>query len=180
MIHGNQLTAFPLMRKHIACLLSIILLFNIGGYYLIFRIKQIIIQKEIKQEIIKGIKEKDLLVIVSLSGKEDKFVWIKPGKELKYRGEMYDVVKSKTERYNKYYFCIRDSKERQLVAHFNKTQNTKKETEKRLKRTIPFNLFFQQFLRINKIYNTDFRYPFCNYQFLSNIISIVTPPPRQN
>lgn len=170
---------WQIMRKLISFLLAITFLFNIGGYYLWFCVLQNNIQKEIKHEIRRGIKDDDLCLLILTPANEHTFHWIKPEKEFRHLGEMFDVVKSKIIIHKKYYYCIKDTREKQLIAIYNKTHNTKKDSEKRLKRAFSLNLFLQNIQSQHKIYTSIFKYPSLNIAYHSLSIHITSPPPRQ-
>ncbi len=165
------------MRKLVFILLTSVFLFNTGGYYLWFSVLKQNIHKEIRQEIEKGLKEKDLsLIIVSESNKTG-ICWTKPDKEFKYKGEMYDVVKVKIKNQKKYYYCINDSKENRLIAHFDKSKNARKRIEKIVKRT--HNPYFPlQFSLSTNNYASNFRYVSIDIFYSSNIVDTLSPPPK--
>ena len=118
------------------------------------------IQKEVKQKIRKGLRDEDLSIIVVSVNDESEINWIKPQKEFRYKGEMYDVVNIKIENQKKYYYCIWDVKEKQLIANYNKTNNNKQNKE-RIKRISNILLFFQVIL-ITNILNSSYFYYFDN------------------
>lgn len=165
------------MRKWILILLTSIFLFNTGGYFVWFSVLKLNIHKEIRHEIEKGLKEKELsLIIVSNSNKAD-ICWTKPDKEFKYKGEMYDVVKVKIKNQKRYYYCINDSKENRLIAHFDKSQHAKKSIEKIVNRT--HNLYFPlQFSLSTNRCTSDFRYLTMDVFYASTIVDTLSPPPK--
>lgn len=167
------------MRKLISILIAFVFLFNIGGYYLWFAMLQKGIERRVELQIKQGLKEKDLSVVIVPSKGETGIIWIKPGKEFRYRGEMYDVVYSKTKGQDKLYFCINDIKEKQLIASFHKTHNSKKEADKRIKITFTDRYFPQQQRLSNIISPSDIEYPSENIAIFSNILKIPSPPPRR-
>ena len=166
------------MRKYIALLIVSVFLFNTGGYYLYFSILQYNAQQEIAQEIRKGLQEKDLtLIMLPLNHQED-ISWIKHSKEFRYKGEMYDVVKIKVLNHTKMYYCLNDSKEKQLIAGFHKTHNTRKDAEKRLKRGFTYNFCFQPYSLAEN--TRAIVVPFATIQILytPGAIDIHSPPPK--
>lgn len=107
-----------LFRRFVSIVFSLILLFNYYGYYVWFNVLQHKIRTEIKAMIRNGIKDAELTVIEVQDGLESNISWIKPGKEFTFKGEMFDVVRSKTEHSRTIYYCINDKKEKQLIADF--------------------------------------------------------------
>jgi c-di-AMP phosphodiesterase-like protein len=166
------------MRKPLSILLTLIFLFNSGGYYLWYTVQQKKITEDVEQQIRKGLNREDLtLVVVSLSG-ENRVNWIKPFKEFRLNGEMYDVVCSKTEGQNKYYYCIIDSKEKQLIANFHQAHSSKKDADKRIKNSLS-----DRFIpRICRLTNNNFPiridYQLSPVAIVSTILKIPTPPPK--
>lgn len=166
------------MRRLISILLVFTFLFNIGGYYLWYSVIKYGIQKEIGEEIAAGINDEDLTLIVIPDIGKSGITWIKPAKEFRYKGEMYDVVKTKNLPGKKHFYCINDTKEKQLIAGFDKTHNTKKESEKKLKRTFNYSFYLQSFTVTKLVYPIEFTFPTIINFYLSNAIDIHFPPPK--
>jgi hypothetical protein len=165
------------LRKYISAILIFVFLFDLGGYYLLFCIWQNNTRKEIRQEIRNGLKEDDLSLIIVSINEVSGISWIESDKEFRYQGDMYDVVKIKIHNQKKYYYCIRDINEKQLIANYNKNHSSKKETGKRIKE------FKYQYIPL-KISLTDLIYPVdlttneIAVLYKSNIIDIHSPPPK--
>ncbi|NPA44194.1 MAG: hypothetical protein GXO49_01535, partial [Chlorobi bacterium] len=100
------------MKKSISLILLIVILLVSNGYYLYFKYLQNNIQKEMKQVVKSGLSEKDFSVIVVSEENEKEIIWIKKNKEFRYKGFMYDIVKTKQLNNKKYYYCINDIKEK--------------------------------------------------------------------
>jgi hypothetical protein len=168
-----------IMRKPVSILLAFIFLFNIGGHYLWFAVLQKSIKEGVEKQITKGLKEEALSIVTVPVKGETGINWIKPGKEFRYRGEMYDVVYSKIEGQDKLYFCINDNKEKQLIAAYHKANNSKKDTDKRIKSNLTDRYIPQQLLLSSTDYPTDMEYPAKNISFSSTILKIPSPPPKR-
>lgn len=166
------------MKKYITILILSVFLFNIGGYYLWFSVLQYHVQNEIRQEIRKGLKEDDLTLIIVPAGGESSLRWIRPGKEFRYKGEMYDVVRTRNQHRQKQYYCIADTKEKQLIAAFSKAHASKKETEKRLKRIFSYSFYFQRYSFLANQYGTEVSFASIPVLYKSNTVYIHSPPPR--
>jgi hypothetical protein len=166
------------MKKLISIGIVFIFLYNIGGYYLWFSILQNNIQNKIDEEIESGCKSEDLTLIIIPDEKDQGICWIKPNKEFRYKGEMYDVVKIKNLPGKKYYYCLNDRREKQLIAGFNKTHNTKKESEKRLKQNFSFSFYLQPFSASKNKYPIKLTFTNIGNYYMSNTIDIHSPPPR--
>jgi hypothetical protein len=164
-------------RKFLASALLLFFLFNIGGYFIWYNIARSNIQKEIKQEIRKGLAEKDLTQISVPVGDESAIAWIKPGKEFTYAGAMYDVVKSEIRKGRKIYYCIDDVKEKKLVAGFAKMNESNQKARKLLSN---FQYIFViqpgSYYHINE--TTDHEFCISPFEISLNDVEITLPPPK--
>jgi hypothetical protein len=83
------------LKRTIAILFSVIILFQLTGFLIIFKVKQQTIRKEIKHFIKNGVPQNELITIeLNASNKMD-FDW-KHSREFSYKGGMYDVVRTDT------------------------------------------------------------------------------------
>ena len=136
------------------------------------------IQKEIRKEIKSGLKDDELTLIIESNDKKSDLQWIETGKEFRYKGEMFDVVRVKIKNEKKYYYCINDTKEKELIANFNKHHNSKKDNEKRIKRMLNNYYFPQHSFYLINTYVSDFVYVPFDFHNKSNVIDILSPPPK--
>lgn len=153
-------------------------LFNIVGYYLWFSYAKNNIQKEIRQAIKKGLAEKDLTVIAVPLDDESGIRWLKAGKEFAFHGEMFDVVKIRTDKDKKYFYCINDAKEKKLLADFSKHHGQDSKARKLLS-FFQYNYILQagSFFNIPETSNHDY----CIHSFgiVSTIREVTSPPPKK-
>ena len=166
------------MRKYISIAVLFIFLFNIGGNYLWFSAAQYGIQQEIEKEIGDGSKDEDITLIIVAEKGEPGIAWIKPDKEFRFKGEMYDVVKIQIHDQKKYYYCLNDNKEKELIANFNKTSNTKKDSEKKLKQNFNYSLYLQRYPVTVNLYSINSTFPSIPVLYKSTFVDIHSPPPR--
>ena len=166
------------LRKYLSVILVGLFLFDLGGYYLWFSMSQKSIQKEIKHQIRAGLNEEDLTVF-NLSGQNEKlFLWIKPGKEFRYQGEMYDVVKTREEEQGIVYYCICDVKEKQLIAKYNFTHNPGKDTARQIRRLLSLQYLPESIPLIYTVELSDYFYPSLTLAYLFTFPDILSPPPK--
>lgn len=100
--------------------------FNFGGSFVILRIQQHQIRREIVHQIKKGISEKELTSITVSSENEKELLW-KDHEEFSYKGTMYDIVYVEIlDKNTKVYHCISDSQETNLIAKYNKELQKKR------------------------------------------------------
>ncbi|MEI7597185.1 MAG: hypothetical protein WCK02_15660 [Bacteroidota bacterium] len=166
------------MRKFISIFLLFIFSFNIGGYFVLFNFLALKIQREIKLEIRKGIPDKELTLIITLINNESSLSWVKKNKEFFYKGEMYDVVRTRIVGNKKYYYSINDKKEKNLVDNFNKAHNSRKKSEKTTKKININSFVIPQSTLLNSGICSHLIFSELHYT-LTNIPSeIPSPPPN--
>lgn len=166
------------MRKLISILILIILIFNIGGYYFCFKILQYKIRCEIKNKILKNVKDQELcLIIINKDNKSD-ITWYENNKEFKYQGQMYDVVRIKNYNNEKCYYCINDKKEKQLLTNYYKNINLKKNIERKIKNIFNVKYVLRQCTLKNKSIIINRSFSEIVFIYKSNILDIFPPPPK--
>lgn len=166
------------MKKLISIILISCFLFNLCGYQVLFRALQDHIQREIRQKIRKGLSDDDLTLITVPLNMESGIVWLKQEKEFKFKGEMYDVVKTRISDQKKYYYCICDTKEKQLIAKYNKSNNNRRNRNNIVKKKIGNPLFFQRSLEVECYYFSDY-YSISNQGgLILYYLNIPSPPPK--
>lgn len=153
-----------------------IFVFDAGGYYLWFSLLQNNIHIEVRQEIEKGLKDDELVLIKVPANSDQGIEWIKPGQEFRLNKEMYDVVRSATVGKEKYYYCLNDAKEKKLIAGF--TSKSKKNSDKRIRYSFSFQYVPIQFNLNSNINIVNFIYPSFVWQYKSNTPDIHSPPPK--
>ncbi|NOZ35224.1 MAG: hypothetical protein GXO80_07995 [Chlorobi bacterium] len=168
------------MKKYTSLILLIIILFVSNEYYLYFKYLQYNIHQEVKQEIKKGLDEKDLTLIIVPFNNEKEIIWTKKNKEFKYKGSMYDIVKTKIKNKKNYYYCINDIKEKQLITSFSKNNRRRKRTLYKIKQVLNNKYFFEKFSFQAAISKSDIY--FCEHQqfYNSQTIEVLSPPPKFN
>lgn len=173
------------MKNATALFLLFIFTLNLGGTYVIFKIQQHQIRREIKQEIKRGISEKDLTSITVSSENENELIW-KDHEEFSYKGMMYDIVHVEIlNKTTKIYHCISDIQENNLIAQHqkdfqknHKSKNNRTNSVKTVKFLQEINPLPQKeesaFLQKKHLSNFDYQN---NYSPLS--LEISSPPPKQ-
>ncbi len=106
----------------IPAILLTIILFQTGGYHLVFKIWQLKIQKEMKWNILRGVPNDHLVLLkvpltVQQSPGSD-FTFIHAN-EFRYKDEMYDVVRKEMHHDTAWFYCIRDGKETFVLRELN-------------------------------------------------------------
>lgn len=174
------------MKKIAAAFLLVIFLFNTAGYFIAFKAVRYQIKKEIQSEIKLGLKPSELTAITIDKGKLDKLDWLENGKEMYYKGELYDIVKSSENTTSITYYCIDDNQEESLFAHMDEHINMhiaankplKNENGKNLSNSV-IKLYFTNAKLISfpvfSSNNLFFSFPLI---YNSVIIDVISPPPQ--
>ena len=173
------------MKNATTFFLLFIFSFNIGGVYVIFKIQQHQIKREIVNQIKQGISEDELTSITISSENESQLIW-KDSEEFSYKGTMYDIVHIEIlDNNTKVYHCISDNQETNLIAKYNKEfkkkrkdRNNRTNSAKTIKYVQKINplpqkeelAFSNTAIRPNFVYHD-------NYASLS--LEISSPPPKQ-
>jgi hypothetical protein len=92
-------------------------LFFIAGQsldYFVFKYRQSVIRKEIKKQIKNGVEESELFVFSYEKIHSENVEWVKPGKEFKKGGSMYDIVHLDFKDGEWFYQCVDDNQETEL------------------------------------------------------------------
>lgn len=174
------------MKKSLSILLLGIFLFNSAGYYLVFKVAQIEIKKEIKREIKLGLQSEELSVIRFSNSEIKNIIWVKKNKEFIYLDQMFDIVKSISEDNYITYYCINDKQEKklfkdleqQVLKQIENNKNSKNNSTKKNFENITKTCFYEE-LSLLLFPQCCFN-SFCdhNESFTSIDLLISTPPPR--
>lgn len=166
------------MKRTTSLLLILLFLFNTGGSYLIFRMQQSEARRESEETINSQKALKDVIVLAFRQNHEEGLVWVRPGKEFTFRGELYDVVKVTSCGNMKYYHCYNDSREKKLIAGYQKSNHSRKEPDKKRKASNNIIFFSQKCLFSRTLYPSCYTYPLYEFYYLSEIPVTPTPPPK--
>jgi hypothetical protein len=100
------------MKKLISIVLLILFSFDFAGYFLLFSVLRSLIRYSVKEQIKRDLPSNELTCIIVNCGNE--IEW-KEKNEFRYRGELFDVVKSvKNADGTTGYYCLADKEETQL------------------------------------------------------------------
>ena len=166
------------MRKFTSLILLVIILFVSNGYHLYFKYLQYQIQEEVKHEIKNGLNEKDLSLIIVSTKNINKIKWTKKNKEFSYKGEMYDVVKIKTENNKTYFYCLNDVKEKDLIANYSHHNRHKNNILSILKKVLNSKYIQKSLILNSKHGNTDIHFSNFTQLYKSVFSEILSPPPK--
>ena len=177
------------LSKIIYLFLASLFIYNSFGYLLLYfpasSLIKHIVQISIKE---KNIDPADLSVLAfninDLKAKKYDFIWVKPGKEFRFNGKMYDIedkeIKDDTIYFNCYYDHKENLIEEMFAIHF--SDNKKDKTQNSIQRIILIGLYSEVAKYFNsKLQNrTVANIPLQKTEagLLNPINDVPTPPPR--
>lgn len=144
------------MKIFLSISIILLLAYSQYGYYIVLHHLQSAEKETIKQKIFAQVSEKELQV-VSLTDNKHEIFWEEEGKEFLFRGDWYDVVKTKCIDGKIILYCINDKKEAQLVAKYNSITKHNTASDKNVKHSIDPILLFtycDEHLSVNSSYNS--------------------------
>ncbi|HEX9656168.1 MAG TPA: hypothetical protein VGB89_04515 [Bacteroidota bacterium] len=102
------------------------------GFVVAFHILQGDIRKDVKLQLKQTVPDVELVVIPAHENDTHEFQWMKEN-EFRYRGGLYDIVKTRVTTDTTYYYCINDLQEERLFENLGEevrkhTQNNKAAT----------------------------------------------------
>jgi hypothetical protein len=168
------------MKKCLAILLIFAFFYSFIGLYLNFEVARFSIKEEIKEKIIHNLPESELSLIKIPSGTHEKIIWMEEGREFKYQGNMFDVVRICKKADTTYYSCFSDVKESKLLANLDKlvkeqTDNSRSKTNQK-KQEITY--FFQKPLSTQSLTEITVSYFHFSSRYKSINTDVLSPPPR--
>lgn len=104
------------MKNAISYIVLAVFVHHIIGFYPYFRYQQSNIRSQIKKQIKSGLSDSNLTEIVVNGANMHLVHWTKEGEEFRYRGEMYDIVRTEIRDNGTAYVCMNDMQETDLYA----------------------------------------------------------------
>ena len=176
------------MKKIFSILLCSIFLFNVLGYFVVFKLMQHNVRKEMKARIKRNLRDEEMEIIVipnnKIGTKESEFKYVKKN-EFIYKGNLYDIVRKKDDGKNTIFYCINDKQEEALFAGLNEhimrntdqnlpaNNNSKILSKNIIKEALPEKPeYLKSFItgNINDFYYTSL--------ILEQYIPVFSPPPK--
>ena len=168
----------PSLKKIIPVIVLLAFLAGSGGYFFIFKIEQYVNYHSIEKEITNRSNKIDQQVLVFKTDNITGIKWLKKQKEFIYNNQMYDVVSYKCSGKYIFYYCINDTKEKKLIADFEKKNHANDRTNQISQKLIQTHFIVPSALL------TIFRQPIvCCYflpirKYLPPINNTLSPPPK--
>jgi hypothetical protein len=117
---GMKLLLNQMIRKILSILFAGLILFNLFGYYFVFKCDQIRVKSEMKEMISNGSFRDQNVEVLIINPATDRDFKMPDKDEIWYHGKMYDVISTKTSGTSLIFRCINDTKEEQLLARYDK------------------------------------------------------------
>lgn len=177
-----------LLKKFTSYTLLLLILFGITGVFVVFKIEQIQIKKNIKQQIKMGIPEKKLTTFIFSNSVYKHLNWKEINKEFIIENNLFDVVGIHKMKDSVQVICIDDKSETLLFAQLNDMVKRKLEQESNLPES-PINKAVKllKSVYISKIIHFQFNNCFfkihsknieTHSSYISPYIENLTPPPN--
>jgi hypothetical protein len=175
------------IKSLITLLLLVLIVFHFNGQFVVFKVLEYRIKKEIKTKIKMGVAEEELIVLKipkSLEENPNKDFHRIHEKEFRFKGEMYDVVKKYEKDDTTFYYCIHDKEETLLFANLGKLIKNEFGNPEKKKDINRYTNLISSFY-----YKSDTEFlqnPFCSqfkfitpdYHLTTTALSPSTPPPE--
>ncbi len=105
------------MKRTFSILLLLVFAFNIGGFLSVFEIQKGMARKQMKRRLKEGVPEAQLSHITIGKQEAATLEW-KKSNEFRYKGNLYDIVKSSRDADGTiHYYCVTDKQETVLFAN---------------------------------------------------------------
>jgi hypothetical protein len=105
------------LKKILAIGLLLVLVFQLVGGYILFKIWQRQMKTQAKQQILAGLPPQSLNLLIISPSQQKTLEW-EDEREFRYQGNWYDVVRTETHDSLTYYYCYLDTQETQLITQF--------------------------------------------------------------
>jgi hypothetical protein len=104
------------VKKSVAILFLSLYVYNLAGYYVVFKSLQYQVRNEIKLRIKESVPHGELFLIAIKKGEEESLHWL-DDHEFRYRGSMYDIVRQYSRNDTVFYSCVNDTQEEFLFEN---------------------------------------------------------------
>jgi hypothetical protein len=170
------------VKKLCSLVFLFIYFYNIVGYLVAIRVAQDQIRREVKALLKAGVPEGELITIAIKKDDERLLVWLKPH-EFRYRGGMYDVIRSHVSNDTTYYVCINDVQEERLFEHLDEHVRNHMNADARTHKADLAKDLLKAHV-VQQMYDPSTPLPVVTVAarpdqfYVSNIVEVPTPPPR--
>jgi hypothetical protein len=143
-----------MLKKSFSVLLLAAVIFNMTGFFIVFKIEQSIVRKNIKRQIKDGVPNSELHSFTMSISDYENLDWLKAEKEFKFNNSLFDVVKSTKFKDSITLQCINDRQELELFARLDQAVQNQMERESNAPNS-PLNKGIKFLKLVYKIPKTD-------------------------
>lgn len=174
-----------MLQRFVSILLLLVIVYHQIAYFIQFKVEQYQIKKEVKKKIMQNIPKNELtLLSFSICGDEYRNLdWLDGGKEIRYKGRLYDIVKKQEKNGIIKIQCFDDTKEDALFAKLNiniedyiKTREQSKQSNKGFKNPVKEYVVSLAFTLNDRIYYTNIIWPYSNHYTFNPEFQLFSPP----
>jgi hypothetical protein len=177
------------MKRLLSILFLLIFVYNLAGYFVVFRLEQYAVKRSMKALIKSGLNEEALEKVVvpngDISTERFGFRLLDEGKEFMYKGKLYDIVKSSTDGKNTVFYCINDKNEERLFANLyehikqnNEPNTPAKNHSNNLVKSIIKEALPDNSMEMLLTKTADIQFSIYDIAPLQQYIPLHTPPPK--
>jgi hypothetical protein len=109
-----------MIRKTLSVLFAALILFNLFGYYFVFKCDQVRVKGEMKAMMRSSSFQAHSREIIILNPATDRDFKMIDKDEILYHGKLYDIISTRNSGSSIIINCVNDTKEEQLLASYNK------------------------------------------------------------
>jgi len=114
------------MKKILPVFVLFIMLFNAAGYYIVYEFNRFLIRQEVSSLLKHGCLDHELSVLTVFNPAADPAFRRVDNREIVYHGNMYDVAREVHKGKTVSFYCIRDTKEENLIAGMKNMHHNKR------------------------------------------------------
>ena len=162
------------MKKAFALSLLFFILFNSMGYYILFELDKLIVRKEMTARI--SGSATNLICLKIENGEQNPSFHRLGGREIKFKGKLYDVVSEIDRGGSILIFCIHDTKEEQLYSGLKRINHNKQLFslwDHLVKIALPESVMNLEFITPDNLKFPHFKIPLS-----SSVLQTWSPPPE--
>lgn len=171
-----------IIKKILTLQLLAALLLTQVGYYFFYMQQQNEIKESVRQKIFSNLTDTTFFIV---DANTKNIIWEEAEKECSIDGKMYDVAKIKIINNKKYFYCLNDDKEDNLLKEYSKQINSQTESNKHQKNgklSIKFQTIalenINNFVAATYLINVKNAFPIFGQKAIKTSISLIFPPPK--
>jgi len=163
-----------ILKKALIYSILMVVLFNSAGYYLLFELHKYQIKQEMKA-LIQSNPSNYTIVKIDNVENEKEFTWIHE-KEFRYKGSMYDIVRTVKKGNTTIFICLHDTRESKLFAGLQRETRDKRFFS--MWEHVVLFCFSVPALELTTFQLTELKFPVIHVFLTSPLLQPWSPPPE--